>query len=127
MDGFEAPPRRIATERLVLRPYERSDAPLVKDAVDSSLEHLRGFMDWAWEAPEPVEIVASDLAARCWQHEIDHLNGVMFIDKMGPIARLASRTRLKEFEHEFKKAQERGEIPQETDIEKLLLALEGKA
>src|SRR5262245_942365 len=73
---------------------------------------------------EPVEIVASDLAARCWQHEIDHLNGVMFIDKMGPIARLASRTRLKEFEHEFKKAQERGEIPPEAEIEKVLIALE---
>src|SRR5262249_10757441 len=30
---------------------------------------------------EPVEIVASDLASRAWQHEIDHLNGVLFIDK----------------------------------------------
>lgn len=75
---------------------------------------------------EKVEIVASDLAARCWQHEIDHLNGVMFIDKMGPIARLASRTRLKEFEHEFKKAQERGEIPPEAEIEKVLKALEAE-
>jgi peptide deformylase len=74
-----------------------------------------------------VEKVASDLEARAWQHEIDHLNGVLFIDKMGLLAKLASRGSLKTFEYEFKKAQERGEIPPETDIQKLLLALEGRA
>jgi peptide deformylase len=73
---------------------------------------------------EAVEITASDLAARCWQHEIDHLNGVMFIAKMGPIARLASRGSLKTFEQEFRDAQKRGEIPPDSDIEKMLQALE---
>jgi RimJ/RimL family protein N-acetyltransferase len=61
MDG--AAPTRIVTERLVLRCYEPGDAPLVKEAIDSSLEHLREFMDWAWAAPEPVEVVAERLAA----------------------------------------------------------------
>jgi RimJ/RimL family protein N-acetyltransferase len=61
MHGFDAPPRRFTTERMVLRRYEREDAPLVKDAVDTSLEHLREFMDWAWEAPESTEIVANRL------------------------------------------------------------------
>ncbi len=75
---------------------------------------------------EQLEIVANDLAARCFQHELDHLNGVMFIDKMGPIARLASRGKLKEFEYEFKKAQERGEIPPNAEIEKILAALEAE-
>jgi peptide deformylase len=74
-----------------------------------------------------VEKVAEGLEARAWQHEIDHLNGVLFIDKMGLLAKIASRGSLKGFEYEFKKAQERGEIPPETDIEKLLLTLEGKA
>jgi peptide deformylase len=74
-----------------------------------------------------VEIVASDLEARAWQHEIDHLNGVLFIDKMGLLAKLGSRGSLKSFEYDFKRAQERGEIPPETDIQKLLLALEGRA
>jgi peptide deformylase len=73
---------------------------------------------------ELVEITASDLAARCWQHEIDHLNGVMFINKMGPIARLASRGSLKEFEREFREAQKKGLIPPDTEIEKMLKALE---
>ena len=74
---------------------------------------------------ELVEIAASDLAARCWQHEIDHLNGVMFIAKMGPIARLASRSMLKGFEHEFREAQKRGDIPADAELEKILQALNG--
>jgi peptide deformylase len=37
------------------------------------------------------EMVASDLVARLWQHEVDHLNGQLFIDKMGVIGRLNTR------------------------------------
>ena len=73
---------------------------------------------------EPVEIVASDLAARAWQHEIDHLNGVLFIDKMGPLAKIASRGSIKDFEREFRRAQEKGEIPPDAKIEELLKELE---
>jgi RimJ/RimL family protein N-acetyltransferase len=54
---ISAPPRRIVTDRLLLRPYKRADAPLLKDAVDSSLEHLREFMNWAWFAPEPLGVI----------------------------------------------------------------------
>jgi RimJ/RimL family protein N-acetyltransferase len=61
MHGFDAPPRRFATERLVVRCYEREDAALLKDAVDTSVDHLRPFMDWAWEAPEALEIVVNRL------------------------------------------------------------------
>jgi peptide deformylase len=72
---------------------------------------------------EIIDRVCNDLEARVWQHEIDHLDGILFIDKMGPIARLASRSSLRKFEHDFKKAQERGEIPPEADIKKTLEAL----
>jgi peptide deformylase len=71
---------------------------------------------------ELLEIAASDLAARCWQHEVDHLDGVLFIDKMGPVARLASRGALREFEREYRKAQERGDIPPDALIEEDLAA-----
>lgn len=74
-----------------------------------------------------IEKTVSDLEARAWQHEIDHLNGVLFIDMMGPIAKLTSRSAIKNFEREFRKAQEKGEIPAEVEIEKILAALEGKA
>jgi len=76
---------------------------------------------------EIIDRVCNDLEARVWQHEIDHLDGVLFIDKMGPIARLSSRNSLRKFEHDFKKAQERGEIPPEEDIKRTLEALAATA
>ena len=76
---------------------------------------------------ELVEEQASDLAARVLQHEIDHLHGILYIDKMGTIARLASRSALKEFERDFQKARERGEIPSDAEIAKALAALAAQA
>lgn len=36
---------------------------------------------------ELYEMQAEGLAARVWQHEIDHLEGTLFIDKMGMLGR----------------------------------------
>jgi peptide deformylase len=69
----------------------------------------------------------SDLEARVWQHEVDHLHGELFIDKMGPIAKMASRSEVKKFEREFHRAQERGEIPPDAEIKKVLESLEREA
>jgi RimJ/RimL family protein N-acetyltransferase len=49
------PPYRIHTERLVLRCWEPRDAPRLKEAVDSSLDHLRAWMPWAVDEPQPLE------------------------------------------------------------------------
>lgn len=76
---------------------------------------------------EALEITANDLPSRAWQHEIDHLHGVLFIDKMGPVGKLASRTALKDFERDYAKAQEKGEIPADTEILKELAALAATA
>jgi peptide deformylase len=76
---------------------------------------------------QPCEVDASELTARVLQHEIDHLHGVLFIDKMGTIAKLASRSALKDLEREYRKAQERGDIPPDTEIAKALAALEAEA
>src|SRR5258708_28305397 len=73
-----------------------------------------------------IEKICSDLEARVWQHEVDHLDGVLFIDKMGTIAKLGSRSALKAFERTYRRAQERGEIPPEAEIERLLKALEAE-
>lgn len=48
------PPYRIVSERLVIRCWEPHDAPLLKEAVDSSLEHLRPWMPWAQAEPQPL-------------------------------------------------------------------------
>ena len=75
---------------------------------------------------ELVERVCEGLESRAWQHEIDHLNGVLFIDMMGPIARLSSRSSVKNFEREFRRMQEKGEVPPDAKIEELLAALESQ-
>jgi peptide deformylase len=38
------------------------------------------------------------LLARCWQHEVDHLDGVLIIDKMSPIHRMRNRQAIKALE-----------------------------
>ena len=49
------PPYRIVTERLVVRCYDPRDAPIVKEAIDSSLDELRTWMPWAHDEPKPLE------------------------------------------------------------------------
>jgi RimJ/RimL family protein N-acetyltransferase len=39
----------------VLRCWQPSDAPRLKEAVDSSLEHLRPWMPWAASEPQPLD------------------------------------------------------------------------
>jgi RimJ/RimL family protein N-acetyltransferase len=55
-------PERIATERLVLRCWRPADAPRLKDAIDSSLPHLRPWMPWALTEPTPLPQLAERLA-----------------------------------------------------------------
>ncbi len=74
-----------------------------------------------------VEMECSEMPARVLQHEIDHLEGVLYIDRMGPIARLAARSSLRTFEREFQKLQERGEIPADADLKRALAELEAQA
>ena len=49
------PPYRIVTQRMVVRCYDPRDAPLLKEAVDSSLDHLRPWLPWALDDPQTVE------------------------------------------------------------------------
>jgi peptide deformylase len=76
---------------------------------------------------ELVDRAISDMEARVCQHEVDHLHGELFIDKMGAIAKLTSRGEIRKFEREFHRAQERGEIPSNAELEKFLAALETQA
>jgi peptide deformylase len=41
---------------------------------------------------------AGGLLARCWQHEIDHLDGILIIDKMTQMSRLRNRQALRDLE-----------------------------
>ena len=66
------------------------------------------------------EMVCHDLPARLWQHEIDHLHGVLFIDKMTALGKLSSRSALKEFEAEYQRLRKKGEIESDEEIKRQL-------
>lgn len=53
---------------------------------------------------DPIEIEAEDLLARVFQHEIDHLDGILFIDRLSRLKReLIKRKIEKEFGKEEKR------------------------
>ena len=49
---------------------------------------------------ERVEIEATGLLARALQHEIDHLNGILFIDRMSSAAKASLSSKLKRLQKE---------------------------
>lgn len=50
------------------------------------------------EKGEEVAIPACELYSRCFQHEIDHLNGILFIDKLSPLQKFKVRKSIVELE-----------------------------
>ena len=47
---------------------------------------------------KPLSLSAMDLLARCWQHEVDHLDGRLIIDRMSEADKIANRRVLKQLE-----------------------------
>jgi len=52
----------------------------------------RGFTDRG----DPVQIVGTEVLARCLQHETDHLDGVLFIDRMDQATRKQAMKEIRE-------------------------------
>jgi len=50
---------------------------------------------------KPIEQTETGYITRIWQHELDHLNGLLIIDHMGPTAKMESRKILKELEDTY--------------------------
>jgi peptide deformylase len=52
----------------------------------------RGFTDRG----DPVQVVGTEILARCLQHETDHLDGVLFIDRMDAVTRKQAMREIRE-------------------------------
>jgi peptide deformylase len=63
-----------------------------------------------------LDMVVSDLMSRCIQHELDHLDGVLFPDRMNASARTELLGELDEFETEFTSRRSTGSIPSDEQI-----------
>ncbi len=55
----------------------------------------------------PIEINAEGLFAKALQHEIDHLDGIVFIDRLPLMSRLKIKPALMKFKPQWKKIDER--------------------
>jgi RimJ/RimL family protein N-acetyltransferase len=55
MSEIPGPAYRIHTPRLVIRCWNPVDAPLLKTAIDESVDHLRPWMPWAYNEPEDLQ------------------------------------------------------------------------
>ncbi|KPK83238.1 MAG: hypothetical protein AMS25_00435 [Gemmatimonas sp. SM23_52] len=49
---------------------------------------------------KPIRIDASGLLARCIQHEIDHVDGILYIDRLSPIKRKMLLSKWKKLQRE---------------------------
>jgi len=70
------------------------------------------------------EMELEELPGRVVQHETDHLDGVIFPDRMTEMALKEIEADLADFEDVFRRKQKRGEIPSDDDLKKTLRDLE---
>jgi peptide deformylase len=69
---------------------------------------------------QPIDIEAHDLFSRAVQHELDHLDGQLFIDRLTPDLRDKVDTKVRTIEVDFRKAQAAGDYPSDAEIQRRL-------
>lgn len=119
--GLAAPQVGLAWRMFVTRARDEEDIDRV--FVNPQLEHREGGLEEREEGclslpgvtaairrPVSVTVTAQDLGgrtfelndsgalARVWQHECDHLDGILIIDRMSALDRIATRGAVKELE-----------------------------
>ncbi len=75
---------------------------------------------------ECFEYALDELAARAVQHECDHLEGVLFIDRMTETARRELDPVIGDFETQFRRWQSEGRYVSDDELKRELLRLEPK-
>jgi peptide deformylase len=73
---------------------------------------------------QEVTMELDGLFARAVQHEIDHLDGVLFIDRLSSTVEMDIKDALIDFDVQFEGARDRGEIPDDATIARRLAELE---
>ena len=63
------------------------------------------------------ELTIDELASRAIQHETDHLDGTLFTDRLSETAQREVASTLGDFESQFRRQQELGVFPPDTEIE----------
>lgn len=75
---------------------------------------------------QPFELDLDDLASRAVQHETDHLDGVLFIDRLTDNSRRDLAPVIADFEKAYRRQQSEGQHPPDADVAAELERLEPK-
>jgi len=75
---------------------------------------------------QEIQADLKGLFARVVQHELDHLGGVLFVDRMSETNKLEIMSELDEFETEFASQRNAGGVPGNEEIAQRCLAWEQK-
>ncbi len=118
--NFEGDPEKKEAEFVAINPVIIDSKGTINDregclSFPGLYQNVRRFKTVKVQAynlkGELYEMTCSDLPARVWQHEIDHLAGVLFIDKMGSLGRSRSEKDLEKYIADFEAAKKKGELP----------------
>lgn len=71
-----------------------------------------------------IEWELSGFLARVVQHECDHLDGTLFIDRLGPSSLMVIKEALSDLEREYRTEHDSGRVPSNAAIEARLAELE---
>lgn len=73
---------------------------------------------------DPIQAELDGMLSRCVQHEVDHLDGVLFIDRVAESVRKQVDAELEEFEVDFDSRRNTGSIGSDAEIEKYCQEIE---
>ena len=116
-------------EQVFVNPRSSNGTPSIEDeegclslpGLYSKVRRARKIRVQAFDLQgNPFELDADDLLSRAIQHEADHLSGRLFIDYLGPMAKISAAAKLREFESKFREARAAGEYPDDTEIRRRL-------
>jgi RimJ/RimL family protein N-acetyltransferase len=85
MTQARTPPYAIHTDRLLIRCPEPGDAPLLRDAVDVSLDALRQWMPWGHEEPRAVHETMQQLREVRGRFDLDQDHRYAIFDSGGSV------------------------------------------
>lgn len=64
----------------------------------------------------PIEVTATGMLARLFQHEIDHLDGKVFVDRLTPLGKIQAKAAIKKFRKQWAEMDETKIKPDEDNI-----------
>ncbi len=127
--NLTADPDQPAEERVFINPEivkrhssaENEEGCLSLPGLYSKIRRARKIRVRGYDlAGEPIDLEADELLGRAIQHELDHLDGRLFIDLLGPLGRNAIGTKVREIEAGYRKAQADGVYPDDEVIRRQL-------